>query len=66
MLGFYVNNNVPDCLLVTPGEAPQGSIWGRRRKVEEVCEENIGHQCLFCCLVHRVIVTIFLNSIYMR
>ena len=22
------------------------------------------HQCLFCCLVHRVIVTIFLNSIY--
>ena len=23
------------------------------------------HQCLFCCLVHRVIVTIFLNSIYM-
>ena len=24
------------------------------------------HQCLFCCLVHRVIVTIFLNSIYVR
>ena len=24
------------------------------------------HQCLFCCLVHRAIVTIFLNSIYMR
>ena len=24
------------------------------------------HQCLFCCLVHMVIVTIFLNSIYMR
>ena len=24
------------------------------------------HQCLFCCLVHRVIVIIFLNSIYMR
>ena len=24
------------------------------------------HQCHFCCLVHRVIVTIFLNSIYMR
>jgi len=23
------------------------------------------HQCLFCCLVPRVIVTIFLNSIYM-
>ena len=23
------------------------------------------HQCLFCCLVHRVIVSIFLNSIYM-
>ena len=23
------------------------------------------HQCLFCCLVHRVIVTICLNSIYM-
>lgn len=42
MLGFYVNNNVPDSLLVTPGEAPQGSSWGRRRKVEEVCEENIG------------------------
>ena len=24
------------------------------------------HQCLFCYLVYRVIVTIFLNSIYMR
>ena len=24
------------------------------------------HLCLFCCLVHRVIATIFLNSIYMR
>ena len=24
------------------------------------------HQCLFCRLIHRVIVTIFLNSIYMR
>ena len=22
------------------------------------------HQCLFCCLIYRVIVTIFLNSIY--
>ena len=24
------------------------------------------HQCLFCCLVYGVIVTIFLNSIYMH
>jgi len=24
------------------------------------------HQCLFCCLVYRAIVTIFLNSIYMH
>ena len=24
------------------------------------------HQCLFCCLIYRVIVTIFLNYIYMR
>ena len=24
------------------------------------------HQCLFCCLVYRVIVTTFLNSIYMH
>ena len=24
------------------------------------------HQCLFCCLVYTVIVTIFLNSIYMH
>ena len=24
------------------------------------------YQCLFCCLVYRVIVTIFLNSIYMH
>ena len=23
------------------------------------------HQCLFCCLVYTVIITIFLNSIYM-
>ena len=23
------------------------------------------HQCLFCCLIYRVVVTIFLNSIYM-
>ena len=24
------------------------------------------HQCLFCCLIYRVIVTVFLNAIYMR
>ena len=24
------------------------------------------HECLFCCLVYRVIVTIFLNSIYRK
>ena len=24
------------------------------------------HLCLFCCLAYRVVVTIFLNSIYMR
>ena len=24
------------------------------------------HLCLFCCLAYRVIITIFLNSIYMR
>ena len=24
------------------------------------------HLCLFCCLTHRVIITIFLNSIYMH
>ena len=24
------------------------------------------HLCLFCCLVHRVMITIFLNSIYMH
>ena len=24
------------------------------------------HHCLFCCLIYRIIVTIFLNSIYMR
>ena len=24
------------------------------------------HQCLFCCLIYRVMVAIFLNSIYMR
>ena len=24
------------------------------------------HQCLFCYLIYRVIITIFLNSIYMR
>ena len=24
------------------------------------------HQCLFCCLIYRVIVTIILNSIYMH
>ena len=24
------------------------------------------HLCLFCCLAYRVIVTLFLNSIYMR
>ena len=29
-------------------------------------KDCIIHQCLFCCLIHRVIVTIFLNPIYMR
>ena len=24
------------------------------------------HQCLFCCLAYRIVITIFLNSIYMH
>ena len=28
-------------------------------------QKTVLHQCLFCSLVYRVIVTIFLNSIYM-
>ena len=24
------------------------------------------HMCLFCCLVYRIIITVFLNSIYMH
>lgn len=41
--GFLVNDNVPGCLLVTRGEATQGSGQGRRR-VEEGCKENIGQR----------------------
>ena len=29
-------------------------------------KDSFIHLCLFCCLAYRVIVTIFLNSIYMR
>ena len=29
-------------------------------------QKTVHHQCLFCCLIYRVIVTIFLNSIYMH
>ena len=38
-----------------------------KRMVQSLWEKgNSIHQCLFCCLVHQVIVTIFLNSIYMQ
>ena len=29
-------------------------------------QKTVLYMCLFCCLAYRVIVTIFLNSIYMR
>lgn len=41
--GFLFNDSVPGCLLVTQGEAAQGSGQGKRR-VEEGCKENIGQR----------------------
>ena len=35
----------------------------KTKKKKKVCSL---HLCLFCCLAYRVIITIFLNSIYMR
>jgi len=36
-------------------------------KTEEPNQRSNGqHLCLFCCLAYRVIITIFLNSIYMH
>ena len=37
-----------------------------RRPLPQSPKDCSIHLCLFCCLTYRVIVTIFLNSIYMR
>ena len=42
----------------------QISKWIRHRSPQSPKDCSI-HQCLFCCLIYRVIVTIFLNSIYL-
>ena len=36
------------------------------KPLDNLCHPVSVIQEVFCCLVHRVIVTIFLNSIYMR
>ena len=40
-------------------------IWQNQYNIVKL-KNKIIHQCLFCCLVYRVIVTIFLNSIYIH
>ena len=41
-------------------------ISSRPRPVSQSPKDCSIHLCLFCCLAYRVIVTIFLKSIYMR
>ena len=36
------------------------------RLLEQSPKDYSIHLCLFCCLAHRVVITIFLNSIYMH
>ena len=43
----------------------QGNI-GYKYSLSHRVQKTSIHQCLFCCLVYRLIVTIFLNSINMR
>ena len=40
--------------------------WSHPRLLPQSTKDCSIHLCLFCCLAYRVIVTIFLNSIYMR
>ena len=40
---------------------PNHSTFSLSRRVQKI----VIHLCLFCCLAYRVIITIFLNSIYM-
>ena len=40
--------------------------WSHPRLLPQSPKDCSVHLCLFCGLAHRVIVTIFLNSIYMR
>ena len=40
-------------------------ISSRPRPVSQSPKDCSIHLCLFCCLAYRVIITIFLNSIYM-
>ena len=41
-------------------------ISSRPRPLPQSPKDRSIHLCLFCCFTYRVIVTIFLNSIYMR
>ena len=40
--------------------------WSHPRPLPQSPKDCSIHLCLFCCLTYRVIITIFLNSIYMR
>ena len=48
-----------------PSSLPIPSLWVVPMHQPQA-SSIIRHQCLFCCLLYRVIVTIFLNSMYMR
>ena len=59
----WTGNSFHMIIYIFQCQSPKSPPLGPLPQSPKVCSI---HLCLFCCLAYRVIVTIFLNSIYMH